>query len=392
LALAWGYRFQEALDLAERLPGTIGQVAACDLDTVILRGIARLWAGYPELAFPDLAHAAARLRAGSSARYAGSCLTYLACAEYLLGAWDDAVAHAELSVSLVRDAGYAMWSALAHHYATLVPMSRGDFGLAARHIEAANTEAALLGGAWAGSATAEAALAMAQGVPGEAVKAVARVRDQWEGKWFGPVGLLDWRSLEVEALVALAEVELAAQRLSELELLQGDGASPLACTNVARLRALLSMARGDRTATYRAFSEAWGHASGLRAPLVVAQLEMDEARFLGQNGHQKRALARLRSAATRLAALGARPYAQLCDQELARYQAPPRPDGPPREFGLTPAEFAVAHAVGRGLTNKEAATELYVSVKTIEFHLSHIYTKLDVRSRRDLARLLEARE
>ena len=105
LALVWTYRVREALALLEHLPGPSGKLAADDLDPLILRGTARLWAGYPELAFPDLSHAAARLRGGSSARYAPTCLTYLACAEYLLGAWDDALAHAELSVSLVRDAG-----------------------------------------------------------------------------------------------------------------------------------------------------------------------------------------------------------------------------------------------------------------------------------------------
>ncbi len=134
---------------------------------------------------------------------------------------------------------------------------------------------------------------------------------------------------------------------------------------------------------------AWQHASGLRVPLVLARLEMDEARFLRHSGQRKRALTRLRSAAARLAALEARPYAQLCDQELARCQAQPRPGQTPRELGLTTAEFAVARAVGRGLTNKETADELYLSVKTIEFHLSHIYMKLDIRSRRELARLLE---
>ena len=142
LALVWTYRVREALALLEHLPGPGGKLAADDLDPLIFRGTARLCAGYPELAFPDLSHAAARLRGGSSARYAPTCLTYLACAEYLLGAWDDALAHAELSVALVRNAGYAMWSPLAHQDATLVPIGRGDFGLAARHIEAANAAAA----------------------------------------------------------------------------------------------------------------------------------------------------------------------------------------------------------------------------------------------------------
>ncbi|HXW78450.1 MAG TPA: helix-turn-helix transcriptional regulator, partial [Acidimicrobiales bacterium] len=186
-----------------------------------------------------------------------------------------------------------------------------------------------------------------------------------------------------------AQTELASQRLDELELLQGDDAAPLASSNAARLRALLSMARGDRPGATRAFAKAWELARGLRAPMVLAQLEMDEARFLRQNGRRKQALARLRSAGARLAALGARPYSRLCDEELIRCQSPPQPEEAGRELGLTAAELAVARAVGRGLTNKEAANELYVSVKTVEFHLSHIYLKLDVRSRRELARLLE---
>ncbi len=388
-ALVWTYRVREALALLEHLPGPGGKLAADDLEPLIFRGIARLWAGYPELAFPDLSHAAARLRGGSSSRGAPQCLTYLACAEYLLGAWDDALAHAELSVSLVRDAGYASWSPVAHRYAALVPIGRGDWGLAARHIEAAHAAAAALGGAArAGTVTAEAALALARGAPGDALHAVTRVREEWKGKWFGITGLLDWRSLEVEALVARGQPELAALRLGELEQLQGDDASPLAGASTARLRALLSMARGDRAAASRAFAAAWQHASGLRVPLVLAQLEMDEARFLRQSGQRNRALARLRSASARLAALGAGPCAQLCDQELARCQARPPPGETRRELGLTTAEFAVACAVGRGLTNKEAADELYLSVKTIEFHLSHIYMKLDIHSRRELARLL----
>ena len=347
LALVRTYRVREALALLEHLPGPGGKLAADDLDPLILRGAARLGAGYPELAFPDLSHAAARLRGGTSARYAPTCLTYLADAEYLLGAWDDALAHAELSVALVRDAGYTTWSSVAHHDAALVPIGRGDFDLAARHIEAANAAAALAG-AWAGPVTAEAALAMARGAPADALHAVAQVREEWKDKYFGIAGLLDWRSLEVEALVALGQPELAAQRLGELEQLQGDDASPLASAITARLRALLSMARGDRAAASRAFAAAWKHASGLRVPLVLAQLEMDEARFLRQSGQRKRALARLRSASARLAALGARPYAQLCDQELARCQARPRPGRTRRELGLSAAEFAVARAVGKG--------------------------------------------
>jgi len=57
---------------------------------------------------------------------------------------------------------------------------------------------------------------------------------------------------------------------------------------------------------------------------------------------------------------------------------------------LTASELPVARLVAKGRTNKEAATELYVSVKTVEHHLSNIYMKLGVRSRRELARALES--
>ena len=55
---------------------------------------------------------------------------------------------------------------------------------------------------------------------------------------------------------------------------------------------------------------------------------------------------------------------------------------------LTDAERRVALAVSRGLTNKEAAAELFVSVKTIDSHLQRIYPKLFVRSRGELAVLV----
>jgi len=53
---------------------------------------------------------------------------------------------------------------------------------------------------------------------------------------------------------------------------------------------------------------------------------------------------------------------------------------------LTPAEERVAALVAEGRTNREVAAVLFVSDNTVEFHLSHIYRKLGVRSRTELAR------
>jgi len=58
---------------------------------------------------------------------------------------------------------------------------------------------------------------------------------------------------------------------------------------------------------------------------------------------------------------------------------------------LTPQELRVALAVAADATNREAAASLFLSPKTIEYHLSQIYRKLELKSRSDLSRLLAER-
>ncbi len=114
------------------------------------------------------------------------------------------------------------------------------------------------------------------------------------------------------------------------------------------------------------------------------QLEISDARRLRGAGQPQSAAARLHSARQRLTSLGARPYVEICDRELAAAGAPTGTQTMPALAGLTPAELAVARLVAAGRSNRETAIELYVSVKTVEFHLGHIFGKLGIRSRKDL--------
>ena len=57
---------------------------------------------------------------------------------------------------------------------------------------------------------------------------------------------------------------------------------------------------------------------------------------------------------------------------------------------LTPAELRVALCVGGGATNRQAADELFVSAKTVDYHLQNIYPKLGIRSRAQLASVVAA--
>ncbi|HXH87979.1 MAG TPA: helix-turn-helix transcriptional regulator [Gaiellaceae bacterium] len=63
--------------------------------------------------------------------------------------------------------------------------------------------------------------------------------------------------------------------------------------------------------------------------------------------------------------------------------------GRKREEGLTPAEQRVAALVAEGHTNREVAAALFLGERTVETHLSHVYAKLGIRSRTELARTLD---
>jgi DNA-binding CsgD family transcriptional regulator len=101
---------------------------------------------------------------------------------------------------------------------------------------------------------------------------------------------------------------------------------------------------------------------------------------------QKRAARELlERAAAAFDDLEAKLWADKARAELARVSGR-RPEGK----GLTETELRVATLVAQGLANKEVAAALFVTVHTVEAHLSRIYRKLDIRSRRELSGALAA--
>jgi DNA-binding NarL/FixJ family response regulator len=86
--------------------------------------------------------------------------------------------------------------------------------------------------------------------------------------------------------------------------------------------------------------------------------------------------------------LGARPWSSKCEAVLG-LRAVADSNAHAIAGQLTAAELRVALAIGTGASSREAAEQLYVSVRTVEFHLNNIYRRLGVRSRTELALLLE---
>ena len=157
---------------------------------------------------------------------------------------------------------------------------------------------------------------------------------------------------------------------------------------LARCRGNLAVATGNPTQADEAFARAHSMEAEVPMPFEHALLSLDDGRRLRTANKHSAAVAQLEKAHHLFSGLGADPYVQACATELAALQVTAAPDSPATLLGLSRAELAVARLVATGLTNKEVATELYVSVKTVEYHLRNTYMKLDISSRRALAALV----
>ena len=130
-------------------------------------------------------------------------------------------------------------------------------------------------------------------------------------------------------------------------------------------------------------------------PVWAAVARTLAGRALAQLGERERAVAELETAAAELQRCGAVRYRNAAEQELRhlghhihRRSRPGKADSAGIE-SLTERELQISRLVVDRKTNREIATELYLSQKTIETHLRNIFRKLDANSRVDVARTIE---
>jgi DNA-binding CsgD family transcriptional regulator len=127
------------------------------------------------------------------------------------------------------------------------------------------------------------------------------------------------------------------------------------------------------------------------APLELARLRCDLGAALRAAGRRRDAQAVLGEAYALANRLGAIRIAERTAEELAAVGVRPRRGPATGLAALTPSERRVAELAAAGKTNREIAETLFITQKTVETHLGHVYDKLGVRSRRKLPDGLEAK-
>ena len=188
-------------------------------------------------------------------------------------------------------------------------------------------------------------------------------------------------ALYVEALVGVGRVADARTRAARLERRARRRGPAAAVAEAVRARALVQAADGDLGAAVRSAEEAVAIQGALELPFRAARAWFTLGEVRRRARQRRGARSAFEAALDGFTALGAALWVDRTRAELERV-AGGRPAGSP----LTDTERRVAELAGAGHTNKEIADALFMSVHTVEAHLTHVFRALGVHSRTELAR------
>ena len=309
-------------------------------------------------------------------------LSALADIDYRTGRWQLARAEAEESYNLAKQTEQPNFMSYARVVLARVEAATGLEEACRAHVDEAVEIAARLG--------ADAISMFAEGVLGLLDLGLGRYEDatihsRRAARVSSKRGLREPALLQsapdlIEAELRSGRVAAANEALMELAESADATGGLWARAATARYRALLS---GDEDFEDH-FRTAFGLYDGTTMPFERGRTELALGERRRRAGRRTDAREPLRRAASTFARLGAKPWASRAEAEL-RATGQTLHRAAEAHDQLTEQELQVALVVARGGTNREAAAELFLSPKTVDFHLGHIYRKLGIRSRVQLA-------
>jgi DNA-binding CsgD family transcriptional regulator len=264
-------------------------------------------------------------------------------------------------------------------------IERGELGAAEAELEAAGW-AEGIGDSLTHAlvAAARGRLRVAAGRPAVGLEDLLAAGERLEAFDCAGPGVYPWRSEAALTQVALGapDPELAE---GELALAREFGAAGPVGMALRALGLVTEARGGDGTVLLR---EAVDVLSGSPATLEHARALADLGAALRRAGHRAEAREPLRGALDLAHRRGARALAERAQTELVASGARPRRLLLSGVDALTPSERRVADMAAAGRTNREIAQGLFVTARTVEGHLTHVFQKLGIESRADLPRAL----
>ncbi|MFF0450327.1 AAA family ATPase [Streptomyces sp. NPDC004609] len=312
---------------------------------------------------------------------------WLARTQFALGAWPEALETVERAAGRLADVRIELVRPLIHWTGAQIHALRGDWEAADRHLAEASAGMDHYEVMLVPSCLARAQVAEARADYERVVEALAPVLHLPSGDAVDEPGFWPWQDVYANALVMTNRVEAADAFLSPYEELAARRGHYSTQARLGAARGRITGAHGDIETARGQFEEALARLEHLPLPYERASVNFAYGQTLRRAGKRREADTVLKNARDAFVTLGARTCVQRCERELqagglgvaergAAAFALPR---------LTPQEQSVARLVAAGASNQAVALELFISVKTVQYHLTHIYAKLGIRSRAELA-------
>ncbi|WP_425839582.1 AAA family ATPase [Streptomyces fractus] len=309
---------------------------------------------------------------------------WLARTQFALGAWPEALETAQRAAERLAVVRIELVRPLVHWTAAQIHALRGDAAAADHHLGEALADVHPYACMLVPSCLARAQVAESRGEYERVVEALTPVVQLDPRGSVDEPGFWPWPDVYANALVMTGRLDEADRFLRPHEQCADARGQRSAQARLGLARGRLTAARGDIDVARGQFDRALARLDGLPLPYDRARVNFAYGQTLRRVGKRREADTVLRNARDAYATLGARTYVERCERELQAggLQSGRSAAGLAR---LTPQERAVAKVVAAGATNQQAALELFISVKTVQYHLTHVYSKLAIRSRSELA-------
>lgn len=275
----------------------------------------------------------------------------------------------------------ALMSFLAGQPAVYLGRIKEARGLAESGLAAATAAGDV--GAWVQASAVLGFLELSLGNPAGAVEALAPAAERIarEAPGLNPAQAPVLPNL-IEALIALGRIEEARIHLGELEARGRELNSAWALSQAARAYGSISAAEGDTATALARFEDALREHARMEGPFERGRTLLAQGAVLRRSRQWAAARASIAAAVAIFEQVEAPLWAERARTELRRV------GGRRAKEGLTATEERIARLVAAGRSNKEIARESFVTVRTVEAHLTRVYAKLGVHSRSQLARLI----
>ncbi|ANE04631.1 helix-turn-helix transcriptional regulator [Corynebacterium crudilactis] len=311
---------------------------------------------------------------------------WLARSLLLLGEWEEAARTVEIGLARAEQFGIRFLEPLLLWTGATVATARGNDDLARNYMRrlSADQDAFIIQSMpsamcrlWVHRQRNE--------IPG-AIVAGEQLEKLASKEYVNAPGFWPWQDVHATHLIRIGEIERAENLVnSTLEELKGSTIAS-AHAKIAVPDAMLLIHHGDIKKGFQRFEDALDMLDPLTLPYYRARICFEYGQALRRQGQRRRADEQFARASSLFQDMGANAMVTLANRERRVGGLGQRSE---QSGGLTPQEFEIARLVASGHSNREVAQELFLSPKTVEYHLTRVYKKLGIRNRMELAEALK---